>query len=92
MFPDNIVEQCLTCCWCVGESEGHDQVFEVSVACPKRGFLFVTFLHPNQVVSSLEVELSKNFCVAEPVLQFCYVRQWISILDRDLVEAPVIHT
>ena len=64
----------------------------MSVACSKRGFLFVSFLHPNQVVSSLEVELGENLCVAESVLQFCYVRQWISILDRDLVEAPVIHT
>ena len=89
---DNVVDQCLTCCWCVCESEWHNQILVVSVSGSEGCLPFFSFFHVYQVVYSFQVQLGKDCSLADPVSQFVHIWQQISVLDGNVVEFPVIHT
>ena len=89
---DDIVDQCLTRCQCVGESERHDQTLVMSVANSERCLPFLSFLHPNEIVGSTQVQFREDCGLADPISEFVGVRQWVSVLDRNIVEFPIIDT
>ena len=89
---DDIVDQCLTCCWCVCESEWHNQILVVSVSGSEDCLPFFSFFHVYQVVYFFQVQLGKDCSLADPVSQFVCIWQQISVLDGNIIEFPVIHT
>jgi hypothetical protein len=55
MFLKYVVDECLTCCWGVGKTEGYDGILVVSVSCPKCGLLFFAFFYAYEVVRASKI-------------------------------------
>ena len=88
----DVIDQYLTCCWCVRESEWHNQILVVSVSGSEGCLLFFFFFHVYQVVYFFQVQLGEDCSLADPVSQFVRIWQQISVFDSNIVEFPVIHT
>jgi hypothetical protein len=52
----------------------------------------VTLCDADIVVSGAEVEFGENFGFPEPIKQSLDAGKWVAVLNREVVERPVIHT
>ncbi len=78
-------------CRGIGESKGHNQVFEKTIAGTESRFPFFTFSHANRVVGVSDVESSVVMGLRETVQCFPYQGERVSILDCPIVEASVVN-
>ena len=74
----------------VGEPEEHDRRLEQSTVRPERCLPLVSFLHVHVVVSPSDVHLGEDLCALELIDELLDQWQWVTVLDRELIEFPVI--
>lgn len=90
VLAKGVVHEVLEGCWSVGETEGHDGVLEVAVAAAKGGFPFVSGSDSNEVVRAAQIELGKESSFGKSVEGFGDEREWVTVLESELVEAPIV--
>ena len=74
----------------VGKPEEHDRRFEQSTVRPECCFPFISFLHAHVVVPPSDVHLGEDLRTLELVDDLLDQWQWTAVLDRELVELPVV--
>ena len=83
---------CLKCGRCVTETEGHDEVFEMTIPCPKGRFVFITSCYTKSLVSFIDVQLRKTLGSFDSIELFRNKRQEILVFDSYSVQCTVIDT
>jgi hypothetical protein len=91
-IAETIVSVSLERCGGVGETKGHNEVFEVAIAGTKGGFVFIAFCNPKLVVCICHIEACEVLGVLETIEKLRDEREGISILDGDIVELAIINT
>src|ERR1700731_4538766 len=76
---------------CVAKTKGYDVVFKVTVPGSKGRLPFFPFGHSEQVVTISHIQGREPFCLSDLVQKLRDQGEGVSILDRDLVDSPVIH-
>jgi len=89
---EDVVHEVLEGGWSIGEAKGHDEAFEVTIACPEGCFPFIARFDTEKVVGTTEVEFGEDFGATETVEGFRDERKGIAVLDGDAVEATVVDT
>ena len=56
------------------------------------GFLDILLSNSNLIIARLQVNFRENFCSLQLIEQVLNTREWILVLDSDLVEATIINT
>ena len=74
----------------VGESEGHDGVFEVAVAAAEGGLPFVSRGDPNEVVRAAEIEFGEEPSLGEAIEGFRDEWERVAVLEGKFVESSVV--
>ena len=74
----------------VGETKEHDLRFEEALVGRKGGFPLISLLDADIVVSPTYVELGEVLGSFKTVNDVGDEGKWVAILDRELVEAPVV--
>src|SRR5680860_1022891 len=78
--------------WCVSESERQHQKLEMPIARAESGLRNIFGLDANLVVTAAKIDLAEILSTLQTVKQLIDPRQWITILDRDVVECSIVHT
>ena len=89
-LPEQVVHHGLEGRRAVGQSEEHHQRFKESARSPKCGLPLVTLLDPDVVETPPDVELGEVASVPEFVHQVRDERKRVPILDRHVVELPIV--
>ena len=76
----------------VGETEGHDGIFIKTVPSSERGLGNIFLLDFELVISGPQINLGEYFCPTELIKQVINPRQWIFVLDGNIIQLLVIHT
>ena len=82
----------LTGCRGVCKPNWHYQEFIQAIPGAERSLLFITLLDSNQVVCSMKVQAGEIFGSSNLVQGFFNAREWVSILDGDIIEYPITNT
>ena len=85
-----VVHHCLKCGEGVAHSEKHYRGFVQSSIGLERGFLLVPFFDLDVVVAPMDIQFSKVFPVFDLVHQFGNQGKGVCILDRPLIQVPII--
>ena len=76
----------------IRQPEGHHKVFKQSVSRPERGLPFVSLGNAKAIERRDNIQLGVVLSFAEPIQ--CLSDQWnrVSVLHRERIETPVVHT
>ena len=75
-----------------GKTERHDEVFKVTIAGTKGGFVFVSFGDAKTVVGFDDVQSSEILLATEAIEHLGDKRERISIFDHDPIEGTIVDT
>jgi len=64
---ETIVGISLERCGSIGETERHDEIFEVTVAGTESGFVLITFCNPELIVCICHIETGEVFGILETI-------------------------
>lgn len=90
-LPENVIPQVLESARCIAETEGHDQVFEVSKPSLERCFPLVTLSDADQVVGPAWVQFGKDPGITESLEKSQDQREWVAILNCNFIELSVVY-
>ena len=91
VFLERVVDQGLEGSGCVGKPERHHQVLVLAVSSTKCCFPFFPLLNADSVVYLADVDCGEPFRALKAVLQFVNPWQGVAVLDRHIVEFPIVH-
>ena len=83
--------------WGVLETKRHDSPFEEAmpfdrIGHPERCLGSIRWVDPDLVVTRLEVKLGEELSFSETMQKVIDSGKWVSILDRQRIQLPVINT
>ena len=64
---EDVVHEGLEGGWGIGETEGHDEGFKMTIACAESCLPFISLSNANEVVSASKVEFGEALGTAEAV-------------------------
>ena len=76
----------------VGETEGHNEVFEVTITSTEGSLVFISFRYSQLIVRVCHIQARKVFRILETIEELGYERESVAILDCDIVELAIIYT
>ena len=79
------------CRWRICQSKGHHCKLKVPVTRPKRCLRDICLPNPQLMVTSEKVYLGVDSRSSQLMKQVINPRQWVSILDRNLVQLSVVN-
>ena len=79
------------CCWRIRQSEGHHRKLKVPITRPKRCLRDICLPNPKLMVTSAKVYLGIDSRSSQLMKQIINPRQWVPILDRNLVQLLVVN-
>ena len=74
----------------VGKTESHDLHSIRSEWCHERSFPLVTRPDLDLIVARLQIKLGEEFRSVKSIHHFVDTRQWVTILNRDLIQFPIV--
>src|SRR5271170_8005748 len=89
-FTKTIVSISLKRCRGVSETEGHNEIFKVTIASTEGSFVFIAFCNPQLIVRICHIEARKVFSAFETIAELRDERESVTILDCDIIELAVI--
>ena len=88
--PENVINERLEYRRCVREAERHYQVLPVSGRRIKRRLPLIPFPYTHQMVGISKIQFCKDGGPLQEVEGRIHERQGVMILNRDLVDTPVV--
>jgi hypothetical protein len=89
---ENIIHQGLKGSWCVGQTERHDEIFEMTTESAKCYLVNVLGPHPNLVVPRPKIQLGKDLCTMQFIKKVLDDRNRKLIFDGLRIELAEIDT
>jgi hypothetical protein len=90
VWPEDVVHQSLEGSGGVGEAEGHDGVFEVTVARPKCRLVDVLLMDTNLMIAVTKVDFGEHSGTVKAVEKLVHAGEGIRILDRGVIDGAVV--
>ena len=79
------------CYWRIRQSKGHHCKLKVPITRPERCLGDICLPNPQLMVTSAKVYLGVDSRSSQLIKQIVNPRQWVSILDRNLVQLSVVN-
>ena len=79
------------CCWRIRQSKRHHYELKVPITHPKRCLRDICLPNPQLIVTSAKVYLGVDSRSSQLIKQINNPLQWVSILDRNPIQLPVIN-
>src|SRR5579859_1512544 len=82
----------LECAWGVAQTEQHHCIFQETIATAESSLPFLTCLHPQLMISIVDVKLGEYLGTTDPVEHLPNQRERILVLFGDLVKTSIVDT
>lgn len=76
----------------IKNTKKYDLILKVAVLGSRNGFLFITFLNPDLIISVDEVQLGKSPYPAKLIKNFSNEWEQILVLYHEIIQASIIYT
>ena len=90
-FREDLIDVALEYYRSVSQSKKHYLIFKVAVFGLKSSFLLISFASSHPVIGTGEVKLGKPSCLPQSIQGLPDQRQWILILNSEIVKSPRIN-
>ena len=87
-YPMHDVHECH---WCIRQSKGHHRKLKVPITCPERCPRDICLPNPQLMVTTAKVYFGVDSRSSQLIKQIVDPRQWVPIIDRNLVQLSVIN-
>ena len=91
-FCKDLIDIALECCRSVGQSKRYYLILKMAVFGPESSLSLISFGNSHPVVGTGEIELGKPLYLPQSIQELSDKRQWISVLDCEVVKSLIINT
>jgi len=89
-ITEAVVSISLKGCGSVGETEGHDEIFEVTITSTEGGLVFIAVCNPELVICVGHIQARKSISAFEAIEELRNEWEGVTVLDGDIVELSII--
>ena len=87
-----VVHEVLEYSWGIGESKGHDLIFEEAITSPECCFPFIAFSNTDIGIADPEIDFGEMLGSPEAVDKVVDMWNGVRVLDSDFIEGTVVDT
>ena len=79
------------CRWRISQFKGHHRKLKVPITCPEHCFRDICLPNPQLMVTSAKVYFGVDSRSSQLIKQVINPRQWVPILNRNLVQLSIVN-
>ena len=91
-FCEDLIDVALECCRSIGQSKKYYLILKVVVSGPESSFPLISFVNSHPVIGTMKTKLGKLPYSPQSIEGLSNQRQWISVLDCEVIKSPIINT